>query len=287
MSHFSVLAIQKHNSHKDIEDMMAPYDENLEVEPRIYKTKQQLIDEEKDRLAHILDNDQVKEYLKDPEAFKAKNSGVGQTYRIDWVERQLDDYYKYAAGSYTDEDFYKSAIEDEDPDKFDEDGNLMTTYNEDSKYDYYGEEGRWSGEIILKDGSHVDSASVGDIDWKAMNTLDKDQEKFIRDLWKFYINKQGTKAQQDKFMKDNFIFYKESYYTERYGTMEEHLRQAGMWATFAVVDENGWHEQGQMGWFGCSSDTPEEAGDWTKKFEDRFIKNLDPSDVITVLDCHI
>ena len=94
-------------------------------------------------------------------------------------------------------------------------------------------------------------------------------------------------AGSDAFQKDNFIFYKESYYVERYGTMEEHLRQAGMWSTFAVVDENGWHEQGEMGWFGCSSETPEEAGDWTKKFEERFIKNCNPDDVLTVLDCHI
>ena len=286
MSHFTVLAINKHGNY-DVDEMMAPYSENLETEPRIYKTKQELIDEEKDRLAHVLDNDLVKEYLADPAAFRAKNSGIGEKYRVEWVERQLDDYYKYAAGSYTDDDFYHSATEGKDPDEFDEDGNLMTTYNENSKYDYYTEGGRWDGLIILKNGSHVDSAEFKDIDWDAMNRLDPDQEKHIRELWRLYINKQGTKAEQEKFQKDNFIFYKESYYVERYGTMEEHLRQAGMWSTFAVVDEDGWHEQGEMGWFGCSSETPEEAGDWTKKFEERFIKNCNPDDVLTVLDCHI
>lgn len=286
MSHFSVLAIQKHGR-GDIDDMMAPYDENLEAEPRIDKTRQELIDEEKNRLAHILDGDLVKEYLKDAEAFKAKYSGVGDKYKIEYAERQLADYYKYAAGSYTEEDYYQSAIEGEDPDRFDEDGNLMTTYNENSKYDYYGEGGRWNGMIILKNGSRVDSAEFKDIDWKAMNTLDPTEEKRIRELWRLYINKGGTKQEQEKFQKDNFIFYKESYYIERYGTMEEHLRQAGMWSTFAVVDEDGWHEQGEMGWFGMSSDTPEEAGDWTKKFEERFIKNCNPDDVLTVLDCHI
>ena len=287
MSHFSVLAIERKNGKKDIYDMMAPYDENLEVEPRIYKTKQELIEEEKDHLHNIINNDMIKEYLKDPDAFKAKHSGLGEKYRIEWVENELDRYYKFTAGSYTDEDYYQAAIEDEDPDKFDKDGNLMTTYNEDSKYDYYGEGGRWSGMIILKDGSKVDSAAVKDIDWEAMNKLDPDQEQHIRDLWKYYVNEEGTKAQREKFQKDNFIFYKKEYYIERYGTVEEHLKQAGLWETHSVVDDDGWYEAGQMGWFGCSSETPEEESDWTKKYYDRFIKNLDPEDVITVLDCHI
>lgn len=283
MSHFSVLAIQKAKCYRDINDMMAPYDENLETEPRIYRTKQEVIEREKNRLANLLSNSLIKEYLDDPEEFKKNNS----EYKIEWVEARLQEYYKYAAGSYNDEDYYKSAIEGEDPDKFDEDGNELTTYNEDAKYDYYCEGGRWDGMIILKDGSHADQAEMKDVDWEAMNKLTADQEKHIRDLWRIYIEKKGTKKEEEEFLKEHPFIYKESYYKDRYGTVEEHLRQDALWSTFAVVDENGWHEQGQMGWFGCSSETPEEAGDWTSKFEERFIKDLEPDDVITVLDCHI
>lgn len=283
MSHFSVLAIQRKGSKQTIRSLLEPYDENLEVEPRIYKTKQELIDEEKSRLPGIINEDIVKEYLADPVKFKKEES----SYKVNYVEKVLDEYYKFAAGSFTDEDYYRSAIEDEDPDHFDEDGNLMTTYNEDSKWDWYEVGGRWSGELILKNGSTADSAKFEDVDWAAMNKLSPDHEKDIRDYWRLIINKKGTDEEVKQFKDDHPFMPSERYVVEKYGTLEEHLRIAGLFSTFAVVDEKGWYEEGRMGWFGASSATPEEEANWTEDYEKNFIAGLDPEDKITVVDCHI
>jgi hypothetical protein len=44
-------------------------------------------------------------------------------------------------------------------------GTVRSTYNPDSKWDWYVVGGRWSGEIVLKAGSGVDTALAGDVDW--------------------------------------------------------------------------------------------------------------------------
>lgn len=283
MSHFSVLAIQKAKHNMSLEELLGPYDENLEADPRVYKTKKELIDEEKENISKILTNSTVQEYLADPVKFKEEESEG----TVKWVERLLDKHYKVAAGSFTDEDYYQMAIEDRDPEEFDEDGNLLTTYNEDSKWDWYQVGGRWSDELILKDGTRVNSAKVKDLDWAAMNKLDPDQEQYIRDLWRIYVEKKATKKETEEFLEEHPQWYKEEYYKDRYGSVEDHIKEAALYSTFAVVDEDGWHEQGEMGWFGMSSETPEEAKDWTKNFGRRFIENLDPEDVVTMVDCHI
>lgn len=56
--------------------------------------------------------------------------------------------------------------------------------------------------------------------------------------------------------------------------------------TYAFVDENGWIEPGQMGWWGMSSDTPESM----KKYADQFMKWLldgNQDDWVVCVDCHI
>ena len=45
MSHFTVLTILRKGTKKSLEDVLAPYSENLEVEQYKYKSKKQLIKE--------------------------------------------------------------------------------------------------------------------------------------------------------------------------------------------------------------------------------------------------
>ena len=42
-----------------------------------------------------------------------------------------------------------------------------------------------------------------------------------------------------------------------------------------------------MGWFGCSSETQEEAKQWNDSYFDTFIKNANPEHYIIIIDCHI
>jgi hypothetical protein len=73
-------------------------------------------------------------------------------------------------------------------------------------------------------------------------------------------------------------------------TEEEFVEEfAHIWefGTFAVLDDEGWHEKGEMGWFACSSETPEEAAQWNKSYTDTHINSSDPETTLVVVDCHI
>lgn len=45
MSHFTVAVLTRHE--QSIEDLLAPFDENIKVEPYIYRTKEDIIREAK------------------------------------------------------------------------------------------------------------------------------------------------------------------------------------------------------------------------------------------------
>lgn len=57
-------------------------------------------------------------------------------------------------------------------------------------------------------------------------------------------------------------------------------------STFAFLDENGWNEKGEMGWFASVSN---EKDDWGVIFSD-YLKHLlenSPEKYVTIVDCHI
>lgn len=56
--------------------------------------------------------------------------------------------------------------------------------------------------------------------------------------------------------------------------------------TYAYLDAAGWHERGEMGWWGCSSATPESNKAHDESFL-KWIKSGDQRDWIIVVDCHI
>lgn len=68
--------------------------------------------------------------------------------------------------------------------------------------------------------------------------------------------------------------------------MRDHIEAFNPIKTYATLDEMGWHEPGRMGWFGCSSATPET----TKAHAASFISWVrdTPADArLAIVDCHI
>ena len=53
--------------------------------------------------------------------------------------------------------------------------------------------------------------------------------------------------------------------------------------TYAILDDDGWHEKGKMGWFGMSSDDDES---WSIKAMERM-RSLPDDHYIVAVDCHI
>lgn len=232
MSHYTVAVFHKKN--QGIEELLAPYSENLQVDPYISFTRQEAID-------------YARKHYK---GFEEK----------------------------TDEECWKFMADDAGEGMTDADGNILTTYNPRSKWDWWSEGGRWSG-MLTCHGKEVDSGRVGDLEFGIDQEVYKDCLRF----WDVAIDHKPAGPGEEYT-----TFYKEEYYREYYGDRETYARHQAQFSTFAVVTPDGeWHEKGHMGWFGCSSETAEEAKDWEDHYRERFIDTADPDWYLTIVDCHI
>jgi hypothetical protein len=184
----------------------------------------------------------------------------------------------------------KDAIQDWYGGEWDEDGNLYFLTNRDAKWDWYSVGGRWAGYLKLKAGAEgelgelrasqprpkgrvADIAKVKDIDWDGMA---KAQRKAAEERWAAYEAAVAAGKQINPYF--DFGVAKDE-------TKQHYLKRVSSVATFAVLHDGEWHEQGDMGWWGIVSDE-KEPDDWDAEF-DKIMASLDPDDEVTVVDCHI
>lgn len=228
MSHFSVAVF--HREDQDIETMLNPYSEHLEVETYISYTKEEAI------------------------AFAKKYYNTdGMTDKECWA--------LIADGNETDDN-----------------GNILSCYNPDAKWDWWEVGGRWSGMLKTAEGN-VDEAKVKDIDFS------RDEEAYRKALrfWDVIVDKKPADPDEDFS-----TWYKPEYFKDTYGDRETYAKVISDFSTFAVILPDGsWHEEGTMGWFGCSSATPDDTKSWGKNYKERFLDTADPELILTIVDCHI
>ena len=165
------------------------------------------------------------------------------------------------------------------------DVNILTTYNPNSKWDWYQIGGRWQGLLILKNEKKglrgipglttemtegYDGAFVSDVDFEAMKRRDT------------------AKLPPYKKVLENSLM-KEAYIRERFPTEKDYIERQTTFSTFAVITPDGkWLTQGKMGWWGLSSDTAEEERAWQLGYHDRFIKPaIENNWYMVIVDCHI
>ena len=179
----------------------------------------------------------------------------------------------------SDEECWKFMAEDVDEDMVDEEGNIYSTYNRKSKWDWWTVGGRWNGMLKLKDGGKADSARLGDIDF----SIDEGIYNRALRFWDVKVDHQPAREGED------FVtFYKENYFRDYYGDRETYARTMAQFSTYAVVLPTGeWVGKGDMGWWGVSSETPDEAKAWESSYMERFIEGQSEDLILTVVDCHI
>lgn len=138
------------------ESNLDPYDEGLEVEPYVAYTKEEAIDEVKQRQAsdyewaiNALKNTSITEQQR-KHAESIIEKGLFISYEDAWKVAQEWGY------------------------EIDEEENLLSRYNPDSRWDWYSIGGRWHSYLYLKElddnGDHIraDQATFGEIDWDYM-----------------------------------------------------------------------------------------------------------------------
>ncbi len=295
MSHFAVLVIGD-----DIEEQLAKYDENLEMPRYVKYTKEELIANERQSIEEYK-NDTYAEYLSDPIKY-AENS-------------TNDNHLKYLKEEFpkkltmTDEEIYELATKWYDPEDIGENGEVYSTRNPNSKWDWYEVGGRWAGTIAVKDGVEIDmpnfswgwdadsrekviaegtktdSAYVRDIDFSKMHRTEEDYKEALR-YWELIVEgvKPKNKVEEEQI---KFTWYKPEYYIERYKNKETFAKCRSSFSMWAVVKDGEWYEKGKMGFWAMSDETHDEAVDWEMNFFDRFLKDLPEDTLITVVDCHI
>lgn len=125
MSHFSVAVFTDDST--SVEDLLDRYDENLIVDRYMCYTKKELIQQGKqeiDRLKRM-----YKEYRKDKRKYRNKyNENIKHLRFIKKVPSML---------KWSDERIYKFATRFYSEDELDKEGNAYSTYNPDSKWDWY------------------------------------------------------------------------------------------------------------------------------------------------------
>ena len=150
------------------------YAEDLEVEAYVEQTKEEAIAE--------VQRNQRKRYL---EAVKAL--------QIDNLNSQSMEFYQKIVDqgpSISKEEAWKEVLSWGN--ELDEDENLLSTYNPNSKWDWYCVGGRWNGFLVLKerkeDGSiiEVNEAYFNEIDWDYMKEWNRIPFCFVDEDGEWY-----------------------------------------------------------------------------------------------------
>ena len=273
MSHYTV-AIFTEDDDTDIDDILAPYDESISVAPYVSSTKEDLIKSARERMQAIFET-RYKEWQKAPATYE-------KTANPEHIE-YLKSLPKLMIRS--DAQVYRDEIKGYESSEITSDGGVLSTYNPNSKWDWYETGGRWHGMLMLKEGcvgqrgtpSHgseasenYDAAWVKDIDFDAM------AEKLKENLPSL------EKARSE-------TYYTKEYFDERYPTEADYIKDQTNFTTYAVITPNGqWHEPGKMGWWGMSSATTNDERTWADIYYERFLEPaIENGWYVTIVDCHI
>jgi hypothetical protein len=257
LSHFTVLCVlpadvdptEEMAVDAALTELLAPYDENMDVdEYRVYKGP----GDKGSEIRYSLTAEELAAYghvLRDFGELTAKRILLSAVPRDDprWAELEAEwqaieaanDAAKDALEAHFSDEEYVALMNKRRADEIlgiDDTGvYAMSTYNPESKWDWWTLGGRWAGSFTRKGGGELlDVARKSEIDIDAM------------------VAAQGT---------ENVI------------------------SAFAWCSADGWEAQGQMGWFGSSSDQFDDLT-WSKSVMKAF-KALPDDAVVALVDCHI
>lgn len=94
----------------------------------------------------------------------------------------------------------------------------------------------------------------------------------------------------DRFCQESFDakFWKPEYFKRMYPDAETYQKRQTAFLAYAIIPYGRpWTAPGEMGWFGVSSETPEDQSEWDINFFERFIKTANPEHLLVMVDCHI
>lgn len=121
------------------------------------------------------------------------------------------------------------------------------------------------------------------LDWETWDSvLDKNKENPDSAREIYHSQEAIAKMAASKF---NFGFFAD--YDQYLTTREDYVNKArrSRFATFALVEDSKWYQQGDMGWWGISTPEMPEA-EW-EDFVYQKIQKASDETIFTLIDCHI
>ena len=283
--HYSVLAITEGGSERDLAEAMAPYDENLRVAPYVAETRADFIARLGGWAGRLAD--EAAALRADPKA--EAEAMAKDPRRTEWLLRGEGARIASLAGK-GDAAFAEFAAIDGG--EFDAEGNRLSTYNPDSRYDYYSVGGMGDA-LPLLSGGWADDADSDEVDWDGLFARRPKDLKEAESFWRAHVLGEpypGMTAEETAAEVDSRygpLLYKPEWYLAAYGDLEGYLASVGF-GTYAILDgpSGEWLSPGKMGWF-SSSETPEGWGKWRRGYADLARRLAKPGTHVWVLDLHI
>ena len=290
MSHFCGLVIltPKYSESFGMDDSLAKYDENLEV-PEYRECD--VSDYDKVRfLQHYCQNETGSINTLSKFFYEKQDAGMrgqmeaafdkqydGEPLSMHDSEEKWDKFYKFIYWTFKAEfaKWFKNKFRkvwrsfDEQYAKNGEDWNdnswrkdekgvwaVYSTYNPDSKWDWYSIGGRWSNSIKTKSGEFVDMAKLDEIDF----------EPYPDECFEDSTDWRGEPIKQ---LKDEYEWH--------YDNKDN--------VPFCVIIDGVWYERGEMGWWACVSNEKNKE-DWSGEVNN-LLKDLPAETMVYSVDFHI
>lgn len=180
------------------------------------------------------------------------------------------------SGITTPEEFYNYYVDDSD---VDEQGNLMSTYNPESRWDYYTVKETYTAKIIkeiIKKKIENYSSDTDELIWRVVVEDRKDLLEGISTADRFGLF-WGIPGKEDMIQ----------IYSDLEGYIA-HEKKAVAALSYSVMTPDGeWHEPGKVGWWGTTSASAEDESQWEENYYNKFIKDLPEDTTVMFIDCHI
>lgn len=156
MSHFVTLVFTKENG-RTVEELLAPYDENIVYAPYVQYTREQAIAKIRKEIEDYK-NGLYAEYLSNPKKYEESHSNVEH---INYLKDEFPKKLKW-----TDDECYEDIKRSFDEDMVKSNGDLLSIYNPNSKWNWYTIGGRFNNYLKTLSGKTTNEDYVSKIDWE-------------------------------------------------------------------------------------------------------------------------
>lgn len=155
---------------------------------------------------------------------------------------------------------------------YNEDGDALCDDNPNGKYNTCKIGRNFAPPLKLKDGTESYQALAKNVDWEAMNGLNKG---IYEAAWELVVEGREPINEEEKSiyesMKDKVAYF------SNFKSKENYVTYSTAYWNYAYADKDGW----------CDVDDANDEERWINDFFPRFVEKLNPNDLVTIFECSV